>query len=112
MTNKQFKMEQMKELARQNKQLNKDREKLMQEYEEYLHYCIEGIYSAACIVLYRSGNDDESIRNFIEQVSYEWEHHAEVKDTERNGMTMAEYCVELTGFDIREAGHYEEESEH
>ena len=101
MTEKQFRMEQFKELARQNKELEKQRKAMTKKHEEYLKRDIIEIYSAMAVVLYQDGNDIEKIKTLINNIGHEWSYHVEHRD-ERNYMTMAEYCKELTGIDLRE----------
>lgn len=99
MTEKQMRIEQMKALGRYSKQLAKEKKNLTKEHAEYLERDIIEIYSAMAVVLFNNGNSVESIHDLIMQISHEWNYH--VTESNRN-MTMADYCKQLTGIDLRE----------
>lgn len=107
MTQKQYNLMLMKEYARQQKKYIKERDKLTQEHSEYLQRDIEEIYSALICVLHNSGVEDEKIIELINAISAEWTYHVEHRD-ERGDVSMADYCRELTGIDIRDMQHFEQ----
>lgn len=102
MTNKQMQIEQMKALGRQNKWLAEERKRLTKEHEEYLKHDIVEIYSALIVVLWNNGNQDQdAIEDIISQIQKEWTYHVKER-APKTGQTMADYCSELTGIDIRD----------
>jgi len=99
MTNKQYRMMQFKEMARQNKQLEKDRQRMTAEHAEYLKRDIVEIYSAMAVVMFNNGNSSDDIAELIGQIQEEWHYHVNHK-AERGDITMAQYCTQLTGIDL------------
>lgn len=101
MTNKQFRIEQMKALARQEKKLKEDRQALTKAHREYLKRDIVEIYSAMAVVLHNNGNSDDQIADLIQQIQAEWTYHV-TERSKRTNQTMREYCIELTGIDLED----------
>lgn len=101
MTEKQFRMAQLRELAKQQKMLEQERRELTKEHREYLKRDIVEIYSAMAVVLHNNGNSDEEIEDLIQQIQAEWTYHVTHRSKETH-QTMREYCVELTGIDLEE----------
>lgn len=97
MTDKQFKVEQLKALRRQEKLLEEDRKALTEKHKEYLRRDIIEIYSAMAVVLFDNGNSVDEIAELIGQIQQEW-----TKNVERGAQTMREYCMELTGIDLED----------
>lgn len=101
MNAKQFRMEQMKALARANKKLDDDRKRMTKEHSERLKKDIVEIYSAMAIVMFKNGNSIDEIQEIVGQIQQEWFYHVRHKQ-ERSGQTIAEYCEELTGIKFDE----------
>jgi len=108
MTQKQFNAELAKLYAQEKKRLDQERERLTKEHAEYLQRDIEEIYSALICVLYDSGCEREKIEELIQAIANEWNYHVTHKK-ERGDISMADYCRDHTGIDIRDHDHYEEE---
>lgn len=101
MTEKQFRIEQLKELARQQKLLEQERKELTKAHREYLKRDIVEIYSAMAVVLHNNGNSDDEIADLIQQIQAEWTYHV-TERSKQTQKTMREYCIELTGIDLEE----------
>lgn len=101
MTNKQLYVAKMRELAKVNKQLNEDRKKMTKAHEKYIKDDIIQIYSAMCVVLWNNGMDDaDLLEDLIMRIQEEWTYHVQER-APKTRQTMADYCAELTGIDIR-----------
>lgn len=101
MTAKQMRIEQMKELAKYQKKLRNELLNQTKVHEDYLKRDIVEIYSAMAVVLFKNGNSVDEISDLINQIQEEWTNHVTNPDREM-GETMAEYCVKLTGIDLRQ----------
>lgn len=107
MNQKQFNVQMARMYAQEQKRLQRERKKLTEAHSEYLQRDIEEIYSALICVLFDSGCEREKIEELISAVANEWNYHVTHKK-ERGDISMADYCREHTGIDIRDSQYYEE----
>jgi len=93
-------MMQFKELDRQRKQLDEERIKMTKDHQEYLLRDTQEIFSAIALCMIKKGHKRAKVEKFISDVCQEWWTAHEI--VQNIGITVADYCAEQTGLDIRE----------
>lgn len=100
MTEKQFRMLQFKELARQQKQLEKERKAMTEKHLEYLERDTQEIMSVLAMHFAKKGYTRAKIQNLLQEICQEWWDMHEL--CQEKGITVCDYCSEQIDIDVRE----------